>query len=146
MYSKFIEVHDGLQPMSVNVDQIDWFADETISLRSEEVRVYESYDEIKALVEETGSLIHKADPRLDTSTPLTFEDMRGMVGQPVWNSNFDEWGLVIEQEFSDMITVLYDEDKQNYCVRDLIAFPFYRMKQETMMDVLKRESGKKRKK
>ena len=145
MYAKFIEVNCDGRKHLVNVDGIrDVWSHYIDFSEADSVNCDEGYDEIQKLITDTGSLIHKADPRLDTTKPLTFEEMRGMVGQPVWNSNRDEWGLVIEPAYADMVTVLYDEDsKKNYYPGDLIAFPFYRMKQETMMDVLKRKSGEK---
>lgn len=147
MYPYFIEVHCDGKRRLVNVDQIVHVWSRYIEMTRDELDCDETYDEIQDLINDAGCLIKKADPRLDTKSPLTLEDMRGMVGQPVWNSNRDEWGLVIEPAYADMVTVLYDEDsKKNYYPGDLIAFPFYRMKQEKMMDVLKRKSGEKKKK
>ena len=133
MYPKFIEIHDGLQPMSINVDQIDWFADETISLRAEEVRVHESYDEIKHLIESTGALIHKGDPRLDTSHPLTMEDLceLKMVGEPVWNSNTLRWMLIIDSALDSRSWVdLLDHCGKTirYEPHDVQKYPLYRMR------------------
>lgn len=85
---KFIEVHDGAEPLSINVSNIEWFADETISLTDSEVRVVESYDEIKALV--TGQ---KSE---NTAEPLSIEDLRNMIGKPVYDKNTERWMLVEE--------------------------------------------------
>ena len=128
--SKFIELHDGMQPISINVDSIEWFADETISMHNSEIKVIESYDEIKQLILDAGVLIHKADPRLDTTTPLTMEDLKNMIGEPVWNSNALKWGLLTKQDGSYFL--LYPTGQMwLFTVNDLIKFPLYRMKKET---------------
>lgn len=131
MYPKFIELHDGADPLSINVELVEWFADETISMTNCEHRVLESYDEIKQLIKESGILIHKADPRLDTSHPLTYDEMREMPGQPVWHSNTDQWALIAEDPmYADRITVTHsDGTVTNISREDTIAKPWYRMKQ-----------------
>ena len=54
----------------------------------------ESYDDIKQLIHDSGILIHRADPRLDETHSLTMEDLKEMIGEPVWNSNTGKWTLV----------------------------------------------------
>lgn len=147
MYPKFIEVHCDEREWLVNVDKIRDVHSHYIDISDTEIiDCDEKYDEIKNLIESTGTLIHKADPRLDTTKPLTFDEMRGMIGQPVWNSNTDLWGLVSDPMYADMITVRFaDETLSNYKAEDLIRFPYYRMKQESTMDFLKRKSGEHKK-
>ena len=137
MEPKFIELHDGADPLSINVELVEWFADETISMTNCEHRVLESYDEIKQLIKDSGILIHRADPRLDTTTPLTMVDLKDMIGEPVWNSNNGFWYLVnsiqtdpdgshekiILRTTKGRIELLFDED-------ELIKFPLYRMRRE----------------
>ena len=133
MMSKFIELHDGMQPISINVDSIEWFADETISMHNSEIKVVESYEEIKQMILDAGVLIHKADPRLDTTTPLTLEDLKNMIGEPVWNSNALKWELV--WYFGDAKEIIFTRDcgaDYEYDADDLIKFPLYRMKKETI--------------
>ena len=134
MMSKFIELHDGLQPISINVDSIEWFADETISMHNSEIKVIESYDEIKQLILDAGVLIHKADPRLDTTTPLTLEDLKNMIGELVWNSNTLKWMLIhrfVDADKPIVWLVLPDGQFKVMTADDLIKTPLYRMKQET---------------
>ncbi|MBP5782304.1 MAG: hypothetical protein J6W04_02065 [Bacteroidales bacterium] len=60
--------------------------------------VKESYEELQAMIAETGCIRAKApDPRLDTRV-LTMEDMTkvSMIGEPVWNSSTKKWMLLID--------------------------------------------------
>ncbi len=134
MMSKFIELHDGMQPISINVDSIEWFADETISMHNSEIKVIESYEEIKQLIHDVGVLIHKPDPRLNLTKPLTMEDLRDMEGEPVWNSNTGIWYLVhryVNNEKTIVWLVRHDSQFELMTADDLIKFPLYRMKKET---------------
>ena len=134
MYPKFIEVHEKETGDSffVNVDHINSFGKEGIILtgvpRAYALATAESYDDLKALITDVGCLIHKADPRLDMSRPLTLDDLKDMVGEPVWNSNVDVWMLVkqVGDTWARMLwrssnDVVYTED-------DLIKYPVYRMR------------------
>ena len=94
MIARFIEVHDGLQPLSINVDRIEWFGDETIILSDNEIRVIESYEEIKALVKDS---LQKKVATQDL-IPLSMDDMESLVMQPVWNAAFDKWYLVAQYD------------------------------------------------
>ena len=140
MYPHFIEVkNDSGRNVLVNIDQISTVHGSYINTTQEHnwIHTEEKYDDLKQLILDSGCLIAKADPRLDTKSPLTFEEMRTMKGEPVWNSNREEWGLVVEPAYADMVTILYDEDKKkNYYAGDLIAFPFYRMKGVSLVDKL----------
>lgn len=74
---------------------------------------------------------HKADPRLDTSHPLTYDEMREMPGQPVWHSNTDQWAIIADEPmYADRITVRHSDGTfTNVSREDSIAKPWYRMKQ-----------------
>ena len=92
---------------------------------------------VKKLIEDAGALINKGDPRIDTQYRLTMQDLQGMIGEPVWNSNTNTWLLVYDGDWA------YAPDPDRVCVRvvnrygckdiwlseeDLIAKPLYRMK------------------
>ena len=134
MTPHFIEVHDGAEPMSVNIEQIEWFADETLQTTHCEIRTIESYDDIKDLIRSAGCQITKADPRLDTAHPIPWEDLvkLEMIGQPVWNSNSRRWMLVIDSgSFRDWIVLLNDAGGQEKWIEhDVQARPLYRMRKE----------------
>ena len=139
MMSKFIEVHDkfeqsGFMPrdsrICINVDAIKWISKDGLAIidANRMIECVESYDEIKQLIHDAGVLIHKPDPRLDTTTPLTMDDLRDMEGQPVWNSNALKWGLLTKQDGSYFL--LYPTGQMwLFTVNDLIKFPLYRMRQ-----------------
>lgn len=132
MYPKFIELHEKGNVISVNVEHLVAFSDSIYNLSNNAEANYrcdESYDELKALVTDCGCLIHKADPRLDMTHPLTLDDLKDMIGEPVWNSNVDRWELVA------MVTDLYCKTCHTgqyaceYSEDDLIKTPLYRMRQ-----------------
>lgn len=139
---KFIELHakDDKALLSINIENIVGFGvdDGAAVIRTIDKGgwfVAESYEEIKQLIHDVGVLIHKPDPRLNLTKPLTLEDLKYMEGEPVWNSNSGEWGLVTKDpewrgELQDgyyfrhhdgTITMLWDEG--------LIRYPLYRMHQ-----------------
>lgn len=132
MYPKFIEVHWNTIPVSYNVEKITWFGDKFIYIVGQDIPldVDESYDEIKALIKDSGCLIHKGDPRLDTEHPLTMDDLRTMVGEPVWNSNNGEWMIV--EGFSDNGKLVRFQlvgcTRKFVSKQELIKYPLYRMK------------------
>lgn len=147
MESKFIELHprhrnslDG-GPVSVNVAAIKCFhmnLDERIPSETGVIEtvdecmylVSESYDEIKQLIHDSGILIHRADPRLDETHPLTMADLQGMVGEPVWNSNLRQWELVKKANDLYITTCSTGEYSNSYDENDLIRTPLYRMRRE----------------
>lgn len=149
MYPKFIELHDkgAGELFSINVNHIVSIGEDGIILTGIPTDIAlataESYDEIKQLITATGSLIHKADPRLDTSHPLTYDEMREMPGQPVWHSNTDQWALIAEEpQYADRITVRHaDGTYSNISREDTVAKPWYRMKQQTLIDALRKVRG-----
>ena len=141
MMSKFIELHDNetKSPISINVNNIadyhvDYDGQTAVDVGRDAYLVAESYDEIKNLIKDAGVLIHKSDPRLDTTTPLTLEDLKNMIGEPVWNSNNNQWLIMAHylDTKENPIAGLYN--KNGYLVEftadDLIRTPLYRMKQE----------------
>ena len=130
MYPRWIEVHDGMEPMSVNCDNIEYVADGTISMKDSEIKVLESYDELKALIMDAGYSIHKADPRLDVSHPLTMEDLKDMMGEPVWESNALCWYLVFENENGELWMRRSTGSARKITDDDLVKFPLYRMRHD----------------
>ena len=137
MYPKFIEVHhrylgDGDKTKcTVNIDHIVCFEGSVIYTNQKEkpmILVAESYEEVKTLIEDSGCLIKKADPRLDIEHPLTMNDLRTMVGEPVWNSNTGKWGLVKEVREDDVTLVYEAADWVIVGREDLKKFPLYRIR------------------
>lgn len=130
MYPKFIEVHWNTIPLSYNVENILWFGDKFIYIVGQDTSldVDESYDELKALIKDSGCLIKKADPRLGTEHPLTMDDLMTMVGEPVWNSSSGKWGLVKEVREDDVTLVYQAADWVIVGREDLKKFPMYRIR------------------
>ena len=135
MYPKFIELHakDDKAVLLINIENIVGFGvdDGTVVIRTIDKGgwfIAESYDELKALITDCGCLIHKADPRLDMTHPLTLDDLRDMVGEPVWNSNIDVWMLV--KDVSDTwVKMLWTSGNiSEYTEDELISYPVYRMR------------------
>ena len=141
MMSKFIELHgnETKSPISINVNNIadfhvDYDGQTAVDVGRDAYLVAESYDEVKALIKDAGVLIHKADPRLDTTTPLTMEDLKYMEGEPVWNSNTLKWMLIhrfVDADKPIVWLVRHDSQFEIMTADDLIKFPLYRMKKET---------------
>ena len=146
MYPKFIEVRDAeLERMlSLNVANICGFneyrkdADKTVieMLDSSYHIVDHTYEELKQMITESGCLIRKQDPRLDTEHSLTMEDIKGMVGEPVWNSNTGEWGLITKDaerdgEITEGFLIRYHDGTMAYLYEEgLKKFPIYRMRKK----------------
>ena len=140
MMSKFIELHFPIEgKVSFNVEDILCFLerdDDTI-IRAKDGNCYavtESYEELKQLIHDAGCLIHKPDPRLNLTSPVTMDDLREMIGEPVWNSNNNQWLIMAHylDTKENPIAGLYN--KNGYLVEftadDLIRTPLYCMKQE----------------
>lgn len=135
MMSKFIELHWHGEPASINVDSISIFKDmEFKDISGREYSIDESYDEVKAIIKDAGVLIHKADPRLNLTKPLTMNDLREMIGEPVWNSNNGKWYLMLKvrDDLDPELAVVQDSDAkiEVFSPEELIKFPLYRMNQE----------------
>ena len=140
MMSKFIELHakDDKAVLSINIENIVGFGvdDSTVVIRTIDKGdwfIAESYDEVKVLIKDAGVLIHKADPRLDTTIPLTMEDLKYMEGEPVWNSNTLKWMIVHRYGEGDKKSIVWlvrhDSQFELMTADDLIKFPLYRMVQ-----------------
>ena len=143
MYPKFIEVRDAeLERMlSLNVANICAFneycddANKTVIAMTDCLYhvVDQTYDEVKQMITDSGCLIRKQDPRLDDS-PLTMEDLQSMVGEPVWNLNIDEWGLVTKDpewhgEIQEGYFIRYHDGTMTVIEEEwLKKYPHYRMK------------------
>lgn len=139
MYPRFVEVHeaeDDQSEISVNVDNIiNFHVDEDGETIIEVTdgsfyRIAESYDELKALITETGCLIHKADPRLER-TPVSWDDLcrMEMIGEPVFNSNTRRWMLLIDSasDGSWIQLVNHAGGQEQWIQHDAQRFPLYRM-------------------
>lgn len=138
--SKFIELHFPIEgKVSFNVEDILCFfvRDDDTIIRAKDGNCYavtESYDEVKTLIKDAGVLIHKPDPRLNMAAPLTMDDLRNMIGEPVWNSNNGKWYLMLKfrEDLDPVLAVMQDYDAKIdvFNPEELIKFPLYRMKQE----------------
>ena len=135
MYPHFITVHDNDngEPFLVNIDHIVSVGKEGMILTGVPTAIVlatvESFDELKQLVADAGCHIEKADPRLNTKQPLTMEELRQMVGEPVWNSNTRSWGLVCDY-YDETVAIKPPRGASyDYDADDLVKFPLYRMKE-----------------
>ena len=139
MYPHFIEVTIFEGPKAIiNIDQIkavatlpDFYDGAVIyysTAGNETVR--ESYDEVMQLLKDAGTHIQKPDPRLDTKNPLTMDELKRMIGEPVWNSNRRSWELVHYYEPVNNTIQVVDAAGKIYLMdeADLIKYPLYRMK------------------
>jgi len=129
MLTKYIEVHDkdtGMK-LAFNADKITVIGDHIIDTERDGFEVAESYDELKQLIFDAGCLIHKKDPRLEDK-PLTMEDIRTMLGEPVWNSNSRSWALVKEVRENSVTLVYWLADWELADAEYLAKYPLYRMR------------------
>ena len=137
MYPHFIEVTRSFEDESwkclVNIGHIVFVEDHTIMPTNEDENghsilwVEERYDQLKKLIESSGALINIGDPRIDTKTPLKMSDIKDLIGEPVWNSNSNLWGIVINA-FDDDFTIVTSKGQIYFDEEDLKKFPLYRMK------------------
>jgi len=147
MYPHFIEVYEKEMDgkVIVNIDNItmvcgDENAEILIKGYSNEtsfVECKESYSDVKKLIEDSGALINMSDPRLDINAPLRMEELKDMIGEPVWNSNKMEWHIVQEiAKWDDSrgkeVVVLQSKGNIHwyYDTEELIKYPLYRMKRD----------------
>ena len=138
MYPKFIEVRDADQGcmLSLNVTNICGFneycddADKTVIAMTDGVFhvVDHTYEDIRQMITESGCLIRKQDPRLDTEHPLTMKDLKGMVGEPVWNSNTRKWYIIHSVGNTVAMANPSEQSMLVYIKSDLSKYPIYRMK------------------
>lgn len=136
MYPKFIELHDkdsGTR-FSVNVEHVVVVGEKGIilALPSDVMKLetVESYEEIKTIITDSGCLIKKADPRLDTEHRLTLEDLRGMIGEPVWMSSANAWLLVVYCNKKSATLRWTTGDVETCTENFLSSYPIYRMKND----------------
>ena len=137
MYPHFIEIHakeDGAD-LLINIDNIIGLGGpdhKHIAIRmSDNSRwiIRETYEELQKLIEDAGCSINKGDPRIDTKHRLTMDQIRKMLGEPVWNSNLGSWALVHYYDPDrDQIQLLNSAGKI-YVMdeEELIRYPLYRM-------------------
>lgn len=141
MEPKFIELHNRKTGdlLSINIQHIVSCGKKGVILTGIPTDItlatVESYDEIKQLIHDSGILIHRADPRLDTTTPLTMEDLQDMIGEPIWNSNRLEWWLVLrwsDDADEGQTAEFLGSDETHYTMSEesLVKFPLYRMRRE----------------
>ena len=93
MYPHFIEVHDkasGYQILlnieCINKVYLDGNSDMSdtwglIIMKHGNVTTIESYDEVKQLIEDAGCSINRADPRIDTHSSLTMNQIMRILGE-----------------------------------------------------------------
>lgn len=140
MYPHFIEVHDIEEgyPILMNIDSIanaitvkyECGTGTAINCRDCGGQVTkESYDEVKKLIEDAGCSINKGDPRIDTKHRLTMDQIRKMLGEPVWNSNLGSWALVHYYDPDRDQILLLNSAGKIYVMdeEELIRYPLYRM-------------------
>ena len=132
MYPHFIEGHDEGEPLSININSIAIIIDNSVMVENP-LRwqpVDETYEQLKELIESSGCLINTGDPRLDNK-PLTIDDLRNMIGEPVWSPNAKCWCLVYD-DCSDDPKNLKLVNRHGLIIgvteEGLIKFPMYRMK------------------
>lgn len=136
MYPKFIELHDkdSGNRFSVNVENIAVVGEKgtMLALPSDvmNLETVESYEEIKTIITDSGCLIKKADPRLDTEHRLTLADLRGMIGEPVWMSSTNEWRLVVSCDDQHVRLRRHGGSVLASDENDLASYPLYRMKKD----------------
>lgn len=136
MEPKFIELHNRKTGdlLSINIQHIVSCGKKGVILTGIPTDItlatVESYDEIKQLIKDSGILIHRADPRLNTERELTFSELREMIGEPVWNSNLLRWELVKKADDLYITTCSTGQYDSHYDENDLIKTPLYRMRRE----------------
>lgn len=142
MYPHLIEVHlaDDDCAVTLNIDHILGISDTNNNGAGYVIKtsdkggwyVRETYDEIKALLRDSGCHIQKRDPRLELTKALTIDDLKDMIGEPVWNSNNGQWYLVESYKPDDTLPLILiqaaDVHIECFTEKDLIAKPLYRMK------------------
>ena len=128
MYPHFIEVNSGPEKVSVNLDRVTGFREGEILLEgSMRIMINESYDEVQQLIFDAGYHIAKKDPRLEDK-PLTMEDIRRLLGEPVWNSNRRSWALVKGVREDSVTLVYWLADWELADAEYLAKYPLYRMR------------------
>lgn len=138
MYPHFIEIHakeDGAD-LLINIDNIIGLGGpdhEHIAIRmSDNSRwiIRETYEELQKLIEDAGCSINRADPRIDSRSSLTMNQIMRILGEPVWNSNLNQWALVHYYNPDNDTIQLMNPGGKIYIMteEEMIRFPLYRMK------------------
>ena len=131
MYPKFIEIHDRAGEASqINVEHIVAIVDNIITLSNNWTTVTkESYAELSKLITDAGCNITRKDPRVDPE-PLTMEDLKEMIGQPVWSVYHQQWFLAYDydEKLAIICLINYKHQLKDLSAEDLIHHPLYRMK------------------
>ena len=140
MYPHFIELHaeDNGERMMFSIDHIRKFY-EPDNKKGTPIYtddgfdwcVKESYDEVKHLIEDVGCSINRADPRIDTHSSLTMNQIMRILGEPVWNSNLNQWALVHYYNPDNDTIQLMNPGGKIYIMteEEMIRFPLYRMRE-----------------
>lgn len=128
MIPKMIEVHlTNASAVSVNIDHIEFIGEKSIKIAGKIYYVNETYNELIQLINNAGCTIQHIDERLDLKTPLSLADFKYMVGQPVWDNNLRQWGLVLVYNSKAMI--YYSDTKVSWISEnDMKESQFYRMR------------------
>lgn len=77
--------------------------------------------------------------------PLKFDDMKDMIGEPVWHSTLEKW-MLVEKVFDGYVRMKSVNDVylyHDYGPDDFETTPMYRMKPVTLIDKLKEVRGEK---
>lgn len=139
MYPHFVEIHPkNCETQSgwtdsgvlVNVDHIIEIWEQYVNTTDDLYCVHETYDELKELIRSAGCHIEKGDPRLDQTKPLTMQDLKHMIGEPVWNSNTRKWELVWDFGADGIVMTRDCGSDYEYDESELIRTPLYRMVQK----------------
>ena len=140
MYPHFVVVHNRATGVKclVNIDQIVWVGDKmggcVLRMTGGDMSmiVTETYDEVAEMIRGAGALIRKADPRLDETKALDWDEMirPELVGEPVWNSNTRKWYLVIDSALDGSWAEMAGPAGERVRMEphDLKKFPLYRMR------------------
>ncbi len=82
---------------------------------------------------------------IDSNHALKFEDVKNMVGEPVWNADLKKWMLVekVTDGYVQMKSVNDVYLYHDYGPDDFETTPMYRMKPVTLIDKLKEVRGEK---
>ena len=137
VYPHFVELHtEGGKPVMVQADHIckfHWLADREVTamylLDGTYWNFRETYEEVKTLLSESGCSITLRDPRID-ETPLTMEELKEMIGQPVFDSHLRKW-MLVENALENVRTIWFIDymgEQVSFSEADLIKYPLYRIK------------------
>lgn len=124
MIPKFIELHWHGEPALINVDSIAIIRErEFHDVAGHSYEIDESYEEIQELIKNEAG-------RVDMKFPLTFVDLKNMIGEPVWSSKIKKWLLVehVDDGYAKCKTVNDAYVYYNFSEKDLPEHPLYRVR------------------